>query len=204
MHLIAVVTASAAGDVLPPFFFFEGKHMMQNWLRPLSEDIWDDCFGVPTWFKKDGWFDVNSSKIGIKDGFMESSCISFVIHHIRGHIKGLVPDGKPLPIMLDGLKSRCGWEWLTKATAENIEVVQLPENTTHSLHPSDKSINKAFQTTVRKTRDLISQKSMLDFSSMNRKLILGISGYRALTKNIVKVAFINMNICPSIAFFWSI
>lgn len=79
---------------------------------------------------------------------------------------------------------------MEKGKESRIEVVQSPANTSHFLQPCDSTINKTFKKTTRKKRDLLNSISLLKFGSMQIKLMIGVAGFRALTPNIVKDAFV--------------
>lgn len=193
-HLTALVIASAAGEVLPPFFVFEGKNSMTRWFEPLSPEIFKDGTGVPYWFTKEDWFPKSSFCVGTKKGSMDVDVIPFVVDHINAHAKRR--PGESLLLLLDGHKSRGGIRWIEKCMETNIEVVQLPANTTHFLQPCDDKINKTFQVAVRATRDIIRARTDLDFGDMNRKLILGTAGYAALTPFVVRQSFARVGLWP--------
>lgn len=75
-----------------------------------------------------------------------------------------------------------------------MEVIQLPANTARFLKTCNNNLNKYFQTTDRNSLGLILQKSILDFSSMNMNLILGIANYRSLPKENVKESLVHVKL----------
>lgn len=197
-HLTACVIANAAGDVLPPLFLFAGKNIMERWREPMNGEVWTDDLGTPDWFAKDGWLDTQGDLVlrGTPNGSMQKDCIGFVISHIQRHKKSIVPAGEKLLLLLDGHGSRKGVDWLEKARDCDIEIVQLPANTSHFLQPCDNAINKAFKVGMRSTRDRIAAKSFVDFGDMRLKLMLGIGGFRSITRDVVQRAFARTGMWP--------
>ena len=67
-HVTAIVVASAAGDVLPPFSVFAGKY--QAWFDALPAEIFKDSTGEPHWIAKNWLFPENSCIVGSEIGSM--------------------------------------------------------------------------------------------------------------------------------------
>lgn len=197
-HLTACVIANAVGDVLPPLFIFAGKNIMSAWTEPLPSTIWKDQEGIPKWYALPHWHSSAGEAVlrGTPNGSMDKATITFVIEHIKQNTKLIIPDGEHMLLLLDGHKSRNGFNWLESARDAHIEVVQSPANTTHKLQACDDTINKAFKRAVRETRDEIAAKSLVNFGDMQLKLILGVAGFRALNRTVVSEAFFNVGLWP--------
>lgn len=198
-HLTAVLIANADGKVLPPFFVFEGKKEMKAWFAPLvdmNERQLKDPLGERYWFSKEGWFPKDAFTIGTANGSMQQHVIHYVIDHIRRHTKDYIEEDEHLLLLLDGHKSRYGWEWLDRAVKNNIEIAQSPANTTHFLQACDSTINKKFQQSVRRVRDVIASNMLVDFGKMQLKLIMAIGGMRSLQPDVVRMAFQKTGLWP--------
>lgn len=122
---------------------------------------------------------------------MQLYTIGFVLGHMNLHAQKLVPNvHKPFLLLLHGHKSRGAFQWLEKVKLANSEIIQPPTNTSHFLEPCDSTINKTFNRTIRSTSDILNSLSFIDTGDMSIRLMLGVSGYRSLTRVVLKQAFV--------------
>ena len=195
-HLTAVVMSNAAGQVIPAFFIFEGKDVMEAWFEPLDSCVFKDKNGVPHFLCDKKWYPDDSFEIGTPSGSMDSSVISFAIHHLATHGRRLVGHNKRFVLLLDGHGSRKGVEWLDVSLENDISVVQSPANTSHFLQPCEQDINKMFQRAVRSTKDFLVGIETLNVAVMGLQLKLGIAGYKAVTDDVVKASWRKCGLWP--------
>ena len=194
-HVTAVVITTAAGHTLPPFFIFAGKYRVSDWFLPLNPEVFKDKDG-PHWLTREDWFPKTTFLTGTQNGSMEMSVIENVIAHIQKHYRHIVPPRKKLCLLLDGHSSRNGIKWLQAAREANIEVVQAPSNTSHFLQPNDDAVNRVFKKAVRGTQLFLLSKKLLSFNNVAMKLRLGMAGFRAITEQTVKRAWLNTGLWP--------
>ena len=71
-----------------------------------------------------------------------------------------------------------------------------PRNTSHFLQPCDASINKWFKSHVRKTRDQLCEKALIDTRSMRVELMVGVAGYRGLSSGMGQSSFVATGLWP--------
>jgi len=80
--------------------------------------------------------------------------------------------------------------------AKNIEVCQLPSSTTHFLQPCDLHINKKVKEGVRRKFDEVAQVCTTNMSSVQMKLILGLTGVYNVNANEIIRSFHDAGLWP--------
>jgi len=184
-HVTAGIAVSAVGDIAPLFLAVAGKKM-SHWLEPLNAQDFRTNIGVPHWLTTAEWFPNNTTLSVTPNGSMDQHTISEVVRHINDHVRLSLPETETILLMMDGHSSRNGLAWLERCQECNIEVVKLPANTSHFLQSCDKSVNKTFQQTVRKTRDELLSMCHISHANVAFKMKLAVAGHRALTSEISK------------------
>lgn len=120
-RLTAVITFSAYGHVVPPFFIFASQYIMKEWFRPLPVESFKDQLGFSHWLTEKDWFPKGSIITGSKNGSMTKAVIPFVTDHSIRHASHIVPCMK-MCLKLHGHRLRNGHHWLSKSKERNIEV----------------------------------------------------------------------------------
>lgn len=171
---------------------------MAAWTEPLPSSFWKDERVILKWYALLQWHSSAGyiASRGTTNGSVDKRTIGFIIYHMNQHTKHIILKGEHILLLLDDNKSRNGFEWLESARDSRIEVVQSPANIAHKLQASDDTNNKTFKKGVRDARDEISQKSLVIFGDMHHKLMLGVAWFRALDRNILCDAFVNVGLWP--------
>lgn len=162
-HLTGIILENADGRVLPPLLIFEEKLEMKRWFMPLPTASWSSTEDLEKWFTKLGWFLLNSFTISTPNGSMKKEIIPNVIDKIRSNNVRYIGKEEHLLLMLDGHESRNWFEWLENAQDGNVEVVQLPTNTSLYLQTCDQTINRYFKREMQGFRDLVSIRALMVF-----------------------------------------
>ena len=157
-HATAVIAASAAGRVAPPFFAVAGKNTMNSWAEPLDSRIFNLQGGLEIYGRGE-WLDNEAAICATPEGSMEIALMHSLIDHINRFFRKFTPQQNPILVLLGGHSSRNGFFWLMKATKLNAEVVKSPANASHFLQPCDSGINKKLHQHIRKTRDALLRNS---------------------------------------------
>ena len=196
-HVTAVIAASAAGRLAPPFFVVAGKNTLSFWTEPLDIDgssLNESC----KVYTRKNWFDPLSALYTTPNGSMECTLIHLVISHINIFFRKFVPPADPILVLLDGHSSRNGLYWLLKAVEYRIEIVKAPANTSHFLQPCDQSINKSFKRHVRKMRDLLVRcYHGIATGKPKFKLICASYALRCISANDVRASFGGTGLWPT-------
>ena len=194
-HLTAVLIASAPGQLAPLFAGAGKRNVMQSWMAPLLKKEYTKD-NVPHWLKDESWIPRDCVSRCTQKGSVEMDTIPHIIEHIDTVVRKAVPRERAYILFLDCHGSRKGIEGFEKARTHNIEVVVLPANTTHFLHPCDNQINKSFQKAVRDTRDDLLSLASTNVHAIGFKLKLAVSGHTAVTASIVRESFVKTGIWP--------
>lgn len=79
----------------------------------------------------------------------------------------------------------------------NIEVVQLPNNTTHFLQSNDQDTNLTLNRAVRASVNYVAIKDpYVNVGDMGMQLKLGVAGFRALETSVITVSWERVGMWP--------
>ena len=195
-HVTAVIAVSALGRIAPPFFIVAGKHVMSRWTDPFDEMLFRDPEGIPHRALYPNWFPGSGVVVCSEKGSMTKVILTIFMRHLARYARKFVTHDDPILLLLDGHKSRRGTEWLEVASQNNIEVVQMPANTSHFLQPCDQFVNKSFKSQVRKSRDYLTNLCAINAGDIQMKLILGIDGHHSISENDIRRSFHSTGIWP--------
>ena len=86
---------------------------------------------------------------------MTMALLPVFIESFNKNVRAYVSEDEHVLLTLDTHKSRNGIEWLNTFIKYNIELEQVPTNTTHSLQPCDAFVNKEFKINMSRFQDYI-------------------------------------------------
>jgi len=198
-HLTCVVTTSPCGKTIPPFFIVAGKMAMRRWWDPLqrranrtvpfAEDL-------AQYFRED-WMPSGAGIALSENGSMTMEILPAYIEHFAKHARKIATNyDLPLLLLLDGHKSRKGFEWIRIAKKNNVEVVQSPANTSHYLQSNDQKVNLIFNKAGKSLRDKLVKETDLSPANINFKLIKGVHGHNAIYEKVVKESWDKTGLWP--------
>lgn len=78
----------------------------------------------------------------------------------------------------------------------NVEIIQAPANTSHSLQPIDQDVNKQFKCTERRVRDELLEMHLLPSNSIGVKLMLGFAGWESILGKSITYSFRKRGLWP--------
>jgi len=156
-HVTCVVTTSASGLKIPPFFIIEGSILMKKFFEPLvkPQNLSRIPEGFEKFFERD-WCDGEVGFAMSTNGSMTKEVLVAYIDHFNKHVRKIVPSEKHVALILDGHKSRQGIEWIKYGVERSICAVQGAANTTHYLQPADQYINRVLKRAARAFHDALS------------------------------------------------
>lgn len=102
---------------------------------------------------------------------------------------GILCPEKHVLLFSDGHASRKGVEWIELCLELNIEIIILPANTANFLQPWHRLINKTFQSTAKKTRDVLLRMDLIDTQSMGLKIELCAAGHSSISSEVMRRSF---------------
>ena len=107
-----VVTVSASGRKVPPFFIVEGKNVMSGWSSPLKP--MEIRFHSPATIRlsAEKWHQGETVIMTAEHGSMEKRLIPHVIEHVERCVGKEITAELPYCMTLDGHSSGEGYEWL--------------------------------------------------------------------------------------------
>jgi len=119
-ELITVIACvSAAGKALPPHMIVKGK----SWLVLNGFDTEKAPPGTVMSVSDSGWTKQGIAALWFSEVFLKN-----------------IGSERPQLLVLDGHDSHCYVEFIEKAMAENIILVELPSHTSHWLQPLDRAV----------------------------------------------------------------
>ena len=125
---------NASGHSIPNFYIFKGKQKLRNYIVKCEQD---SCIAM----QPNGWMTV----------FLFSPWITHFLSIVRRRY-GISQENRHL-LILDGHGSHVTLEVVQKAKSKGLDIITLPNHTSHRLQPLDVTIFKPFKTTFRACRD---------------------------------------------------
>jgi len=195
-HVTCVVTTSASGKKIPPFFIIEGCNIMKKFFEHLPTPL--ESNSIPKGFEKffqTDWCDEDIGFAMSEKGSMEKEVLVAYIDHFNKHVRKIIPPQKQALLILDGHKSRVGLTWIKYGTERNICIVQGAANTTHYLQPADQYINRVLQRESRLFHDVLSA-YVVTTSSVMFKIMKATYGYAKIEENDVRKSWDKCGLYP--------
>jgi hypothetical protein len=107
---------SAAGDRLPPYILYKGKHLYSTW-------TFNGPVGAVYSCSESGWMERSNFESWFSKSFLPA-------------VDSIVKDG-PIVLFLDGHHSHLGIDFIELARSHNVHPFCLPAHTSHFLQPLD-------------------------------------------------------------------
>jgi len=195
-HVTCVVTTSASGKKIPPFFIIEGVNIMKKFFDTLNLPAGRNAppEGFEKYFSPD-WCDEDVGFAMSPNGSMTKDVLVAYMDHFNKHVRKIVPAEKQLVLILDGHKSRRGIEWIKNGIERNICIVQGPANTTHYLQPADQYINKVLKKFARAFHDAL-YAYIHNSTCVQFKIMKCIYGYSKIVDEIVQKSWDKTGLYP--------
>lgn len=169
---------------------------MKRWYELLDPALFHE-YGQLHWLAEDNWMPDDAVVVDSPNGSMQMNIISQIIEHFARFGRKNLSRDQNILLLLDGHKSRNDVEWLYEAQMRNIEITQLPINTSHFLQPNDQNVNKTMKRAIREMRTYLSKVQIdLKYNDVSIKMKLGICGFRSLTSEIIRTSYSTIGIWP--------
>eukprot|EP00737_Agarophyton_chilense_P000001 gb/GEZJ01000001.1/.p1 GENE.gb/GEZJ01000001.1/~~gb/GEZJ01000001.1/.p1 ORF type:complete len:170 (+),score=23.78 gb/GEZJ01000001.1/:1635-2144(+) len=117
---------------------------------------------------------------------------SAFVYHFASYVRRFIPNEDSVLLLLNGNSSRKGHHWLDVCHAFNVQVIQLPANSSHFLQHCDSLINKRFEAESRELHELFLLTREFPYENITFKMKISVAKYCAVTLKTIICSFSKM------------